>query len=537
MHFICVGTPQTAGAQKADMSQVFGSVDVARPAPAPGRPGRRQVDRAGRHRRRARGSCSPRRAADGVEVAWNPEFLREGFAVEDTLRPDRLVVGVRSQRAEDRLREVYAPIIAEGVPFLVTDFPTAELVKVAANAFLATKISFINAMAEVCEAAGADVTQLADAIGYDPRIGSRFLDAGLGFGGGCLPKDIRAFMARAGELGAEDAVAFLREVDQINLRRRAATVDLAREALGGDFRGRRITVLGATFKPNSDDVRDSPALDVAVAMSNAGRRRRRPRPQGPGQRPARLPAHDATSPTSARRSPAPSSSCSAPSGASTASSTRPRSATSWPTGTSSTPATRSTRPPGATPAGRTARSAGPPREPSRGDPRGPHGHAPPGSSSASRDNPAREAYRVAAYLQQQGKRIVPIHPRAEVVHGEQGYPTIAEAAAALGAPDVVDVFINSERAGRFADEAVAAGAGVVWFQEGVIDDDAAQRVVDAGVDDGDGPLPGGGDPPAAALTVLGLGARVRPADADGRQRRRDDDDAPRHVLPRARRRS
>jgi UDPglucose 6-dehydrogenase len=179
-------------------------------------------------------------------------------------------VGVRSQRAEDLLREVYAPVTAAGTPFLVTDFPTAELVKVAANSFLATKISFINAMAEVCEAAGADVTRLAEAIGYDPRIGNRFLAAGLGFGGGCLPKDIRAFMARAGELGADEAVAFLREVDQINLRRRAHTVDLAREVLGGDFRGRRITVLGATFKPDSDDVRDSPSLDVAVAMSNAG---------------------------------------------------------------------------------------------------------------------------------------------------------------------------------------------------------------------------------------------------------------------------
>jgi UDPglucose 6-dehydrogenase len=207
---------------------------------------------------------------DGVEVAWNPEFLREGFAVQDTLHPDRLVVGVRSDRAEQILRAVYAPLLEEGVPFLVTDFPTAELVKVAANSFLATKISFINAMAEVCEAAGADVTQLAAAIGYDPRIGNRFLAAGLGFGGGCLPKDIRAFMARAGELGAEDAVAFLREVDQINLRRRAAAVDMAREALGGSFRDRRVTVLGATFKPDSDDVRDSPSLDVAVAISNAG---------------------------------------------------------------------------------------------------------------------------------------------------------------------------------------------------------------------------------------------------------------------------
>lgn len=269
VHFICVGTPQAAGAQRADMSQVFGSVASLTPHLRPGAlvVGKSTVPVGTAAEIEAQ---LAKTAADGVEVAWNPEFLREGFAVQDTLHPDRLVVGVRSQRAEDLLREVYAPVIAEGVPFLVTDFPTAELVKVAANSFLATKISFINAMAEVCEAAGADVTQLAQAIGYDPRIGNRFLAAGLGFGGGCLPKDIRAFMARAGELGADEAVSFLKEVDAINLRRRAHTVDLAREVLGGDFRGRRITVLGATFKPDSDDVRDSPSLDVAVAMSNAG---------------------------------------------------------------------------------------------------------------------------------------------------------------------------------------------------------------------------------------------------------------------------
>jgi UDPglucose 6-dehydrogenase len=269
VHFVCVGTPQTAGAQKADMSQVFGSVTSLAPHLQPGAlvVGKSTVPVGTASEIEAQ---LAKTAAPGVEVAWNPEFLREGYAVEDTLHPDRLVVGVRSQRAEDLLREVYAPIIADGTPFLVTDFPTAELVKVAANSFLATKISFINAMAEVCEAAGADVTQLATAIGYDPRIGSRFLAAGLGFGGGCLPKDIRAFMARAGELGADEAVAFLREVDSINLRRRAHTVDLARQVLGGRFRGRRITVLGASFKPDSDDVRDSPSLDVAVAMSNAG---------------------------------------------------------------------------------------------------------------------------------------------------------------------------------------------------------------------------------------------------------------------------
>ncbi|MDP1877176.1 MAG: UDP-glucose/GDP-mannose dehydrogenase family protein [Actinomycetota bacterium] len=268
IHFICVGTPQAAGAQRADLSQVIGSIDSLAPHL---RPGALVVGKSTVPVGTADGLATRLAgAADGVEVAWTPEFLREGFAVEDTLHPDRLVVGVRSARAEAMLREVYAPLVAAGTPFLVTDFPTAELVKVAANSFLATKISFINAMAEVCEAAGADVSELAQAIGMDPRIGHRFLGAGLGFGGGCLPKDIRAFMARAGELGAEEAVAFLREVDQINLRRRSHTVDLARLTLGGSFHGRRVAMLGASFKPDSDDVRDSPALDVAVAIGNAG---------------------------------------------------------------------------------------------------------------------------------------------------------------------------------------------------------------------------------------------------------------------------
>ena len=268
IHFICVGTPQQAGANAADLTQVFGSVDGLAPHLRPGAlvVGKSTVPVGTAAEIESRLADS----APGVEVAWNPEFLREGFAVADTLHPDRLVVGVRGPRAEELLRQVYAPILAEGVPFLVTDFPTAELVKVAANSFLATKISFINAMAEVCEAAGADVTKLAEAIGHDPRIGKRFLAAGLGFGGGCLPKDIRAFMARAGELGAEEALAFLREVDQINLRQRSHTVDLALAALGGSFIGRRVTVLGAAFKPDSDDVRDSPALAVAAAINNAG---------------------------------------------------------------------------------------------------------------------------------------------------------------------------------------------------------------------------------------------------------------------------
>ena len=211
-------------------------------------------------------------AGDDVEVAWNPEFLREGYAVHDTLHPDRLVLGVDPDcpgRAEEMARTIYAQLIAEGIPFLVTDLPTAELVKVSANAFLATKISFINAMAEVCEASDADVTVLADALGYDKRIGRQFLNAGLGFGGGCLPKDIRAFMARAGELGADQALTFLREVDNINMRCRTRMVELAREACTS-LLGARVAVLGAAFKPDSDDVRDSPALNVAGQIQLQG---------------------------------------------------------------------------------------------------------------------------------------------------------------------------------------------------------------------------------------------------------------------------
>jgi UDPglucose 6-dehydrogenase len=209
-------------------------------------------------------------AGADVELAWNPEFLREGFAIQDTLRPDRLVIGVAGGGAEQVLRNVYAPLLDAGVPMVVTDFPTAELVKVSANAFLATKISFINAMAEVCEIAHADVTQLGKALALDPRIGGRFLVAGLGFGGGCLPKDIRAFMARAGELGADQALSFLREVDAINMRRRARMVDLAREQCDGSVLGKRVVVFGAAFKPDSDDIRDSPALSVAASLQLQG---------------------------------------------------------------------------------------------------------------------------------------------------------------------------------------------------------------------------------------------------------------------------
>ncbi|WP_214405021.1 UDP-glucose dehydrogenase family protein [Pseudonocardia lacus] len=272
VHFVCVGTPQLPGSDAADLRHVDAVVDglaphLHRPALVVGK-STVPVGTAARLAARVR-ELAP--AGEGAELAWNPEFLREGFAIADTLHPDRLVVGVTSTAADDLLRAVYRPIVdADRTPWISTDLATAELVKVSANAFLATKISFVNAIADVCDAAGADVTTLATAIGYDARIGSRYLSAGLGFGGGCLPKDIRAFMARAGELGVADALTFLREVDEINMRRRRRTVDVARELVGGSFLGRNVAVLGAAFKPDSDDVRDSPALNVAAMIQLQG---------------------------------------------------------------------------------------------------------------------------------------------------------------------------------------------------------------------------------------------------------------------------
>jgi len=268
VHFVCVGTPQKKDSLAADLTYVDASMKaVASHAKAGSLIVGKSTVPVGTADRLSR---IVKEINPDIELAWNPEFLREGFAVEDTLRPNRLVVGVTSDRAEDILKEVYAPLLANNVPWIRSDLPTAELVKVAANSFLATKISFINAMAEICEAAGGDVTVLAKAIGYDPRIGSRFLQAGIGFGGGCLPKDIRAFMARSEELGARQSLEFLREIDSINLRARQRMIDLVRQDLGLDLKGKKIAVLGAAFKPDSDDVRDSPALDIAVQISEAG---------------------------------------------------------------------------------------------------------------------------------------------------------------------------------------------------------------------------------------------------------------------------
>ncbi|WP_334149004.1 UDP-glucose dehydrogenase family protein [Microbacterium sp.] len=272
VHFLAVGTPQKQGSHAADLTYVdaafatilgvakSGSLIVGK-STVPVGTAQRLAARLPDH--------------DGsVSLAWNPEFLREGFAIKDTLEPDRLVYGVVSgdQGRDDaaRLDEVYRSAITAGTPRIITDYATSELVKVSANAFLATKISFINAISEIADVAGADITALADAIGQDARIGRRFLNAGVGFGGGCLPKDIRAFAARAEELGKGSSLAFLNEVDAINLRQRQRVVDLAVEALGGSVNERRIVILGVSFKPNSDDVRDSPALDVAVQLKGLG---------------------------------------------------------------------------------------------------------------------------------------------------------------------------------------------------------------------------------------------------------------------------
>jgi UDPglucose 6-dehydrogenase len=482
------GTPQKQGEYAADMTYVDSAFTALLPHAKDGSLLVGQVDGAGRDGRAAGRARSPRttprrsRRAAGVE----PGVPARGVRVKDTLTPDRLVFGVpegaAGVRAEQLLRAAFAPVIAEGrdgqpTPVVVTDFATAQLVKVAANAFLATKISFINAMAEVCEATGGDVTLLSKALSYDTRIGGRFLHAGLGFGGGCLPKDIRAFMARAEELGVDQALSFLKEVDAINLRRRARMIEIAQEVVGGSFGGMRVAVLGAAFKPNSDDIRDSPALDVAAAS-----RSRAPRSASTTRRRwanakvkhPELGYRDSAHRRRPRR--------------------RRRAATS--------------------PSGRVPLDG--PRRARLGRHRAPHRRRPqrPGPRALARrrlDLPrprpaltvpygdratvdrvlaaavwavvglstdrSRAAYDVAAFLQAKGRRIVPVHPRAETVHGEPGYPRLADVPFDV---DVVDCFVRSELVGPVVDDAIAIGARAVWMQLGVVDHEAAARAQAAG---------------------------------------------------------
>src|SRR6201996_7678031 len=271
VHFICVGTPQAKdGSGNADLSYVFSAADALAPhltratlvvakSTVPVGTSREIISRL---------HTAP--AGEQVDYAFNPEFLREGYAVQDSLTPDRIVFGVTSDTADELMRAVYAIPLASGIPGLPMDLETAELVKVAANSFLATKISFINVMAEMCEASGADVIKLADAIGIDERIGRRFLSPGVGFGGGCLPKDIRAFRATAVDKGVDSLVNLLTTVDTINLGRRDRVITPAREGVGGDLTGKRVAVLGAAFKPNSDDIRDSPSLAISGRLADEG---------------------------------------------------------------------------------------------------------------------------------------------------------------------------------------------------------------------------------------------------------------------------
>jgi UDPglucose 6-dehydrogenase len=271
VHFLCVGTPQVPGGHAADLTYVYGAGDSLAPylAAACLIVGKSTVPVGTARQLTARvRAAAP--AGSLVDVAWNPEFLREGYAVQDSLTPDRFVFGVTAAANDETLRRVYAKPLTSGIPALTMDLETAELVKVAANSFLATKISFINAMAEMCEAVGADVLRLADAIGLDDRIGRKFLSPGLGFGGGCLPKDIRAFGTVAKDKGVGSLVDLLATVDTINLGRRTRVTELAREAVGGGLAGKRAAILGIAFKPNSDDIRDSPALDIATRLAAAG---------------------------------------------------------------------------------------------------------------------------------------------------------------------------------------------------------------------------------------------------------------------------
>lgn len=271
IHFLAVATPGMVGRDDYDLSQVFGAVrslapHLAAPCLIVGK-STVPVGTTAAVRELAR-ELAP--AGDDVDVAWNPEFLREGHAVQDTLRPDRILVGVDSEAAEAKIRQAYKPITDADIPLLITDPPTCELVKGAADAFLSMKISFINAMADVCEATGANSAQLADAVGMDPRIGRACLGAGIGYGGGCLPKDTRAFAARARELGVDCASDLLSVVDQINIGRRERVTQMAAKACGGDLQGHRVAVWGAAFKAATDDVRDSPALDVAARLHQQG---------------------------------------------------------------------------------------------------------------------------------------------------------------------------------------------------------------------------------------------------------------------------
>jgi UDPglucose 6-dehydrogenase len=272
--FLTVGTPPVPGGSHYDLTHLRAAVrqiaaEVRRPTVVIGK-STVQVGTAHDLSRLIRHEYPG--SARMIRVAWMPEFVRESSAVTDTLAPSRIVIGIEpgDKDIAHLVRKLHGDAVSAGTRFIVTNLATAELAKCAANAFLATKLSFINAMAELCEVAGGDVEQLAEVLASDPRIGPGGMRPGLGFGGGCLPKDIRAFARSAHDLGIPESLRFLQEVDAINLRRRDRVVDLAIELCQPDVRGTRVAVWGAAFKPGTDDIRDSPALAVADRMSQLG---------------------------------------------------------------------------------------------------------------------------------------------------------------------------------------------------------------------------------------------------------------------------
>ncbi|WP_031074225.1 UDP-glucose dehydrogenase family protein [Streptomyces sp. NRRL WC-3742] len=271
VHFLAVGTPLRADGQGYDVSQVLGAAEqlvplLTRPATIIGKSTVTVGTVA-----RLQQIITERAGVEGIELVWNPEFLREGHAVADSLFPDRILVGLSSPTALATVEQVYAPIMARGdIEMVVTDPATAEVAKSAANAFLATKISYINAMAQVCDLTGANIDDVAHVMGIDKRIGHGGMRAGLGYGGGCLPKDVAAFAHAVTLLGATDATGLLDAVQAVNRSRMDTAVQLVTRAVGRPLAGLTIGYLGAAFKAGTSDVRDSPALRLADRLHDLG---------------------------------------------------------------------------------------------------------------------------------------------------------------------------------------------------------------------------------------------------------------------------
>jgi UDPglucose 6-dehydrogenase len=266
--FIAVGTPARRGDGHADLTYVFAAVrELARALEGPAVVITKSTVPVGTGDEIAR-ILAEEGAPAGTSVASNPEFLREGAAIADFKHPDRIVVGAEDDQAREVLREIYRPLFLNKAPILFTGRRTAELTKYAANAFLATKISFINEIADLCEAVGADVQEVARGIGLDNRIGPKFLHPGPGYGGSCFPKDTLALLKTADAAGVDQRI--VRTVVEVNDARKLGMAKRVADALGGSVQGKRIGVLGLAFKPNTDDMRDAPSIPLVNALIGQG---------------------------------------------------------------------------------------------------------------------------------------------------------------------------------------------------------------------------------------------------------------------------